>query len=157
MFINILTSMITLHAEGSENRSSDSRSLISLYKMGSSILKSNASLTAKLKARGLTWEDAETTMYSMLEDKSSYGTEGHEDQTNDLRLDIEMPELQNPITLRGDIKRDGEVNIADVVMLMNIILDKSLSNSYNMEEADIDGNGVINITDAISLLNIILG
>ena len=157
MFINILTSMITLHAEGSENRSSDSRSLISLYKMGSSILKSNASLTAKLKARGLTWEDAETTMYSMLEDKSSYGIEGHEDQTNDLRLDIEMPDLQNPITLRGDINRDGEINIVDVVILVNIILDKSLSYGYNMEEADLDGNGVINITDAISLLNIILG
>ncbi|MBQ4211191.1 MAG: dockerin type I repeat-containing protein, partial [Prevotella sp.] len=152
-----LTTMIVLHAEGNENRSVDAKSLINLYKAGSSILKSNASLTAKLSARGLTWEDAEATMYSILEDKSSYGVEGREDQTNDLRLTITMPDLQNPITLRGDINRDGEINIVDVVILVNIILDKSLSYGYNMEEADLDGNGVINITDAISLLNIILG
>ena len=158
MFVNILTAMITLHAEGSENRSSDARSLISLYKMGSSVLKNNASLTAKLKARGLTWEDAEATMYSMLEDKSSYGVEGREDQTNDLRLDIEMPDMQNPIsTLRGDINRDGVVNIVDVVALVNIVLDLPLSYNYDMEAADLDGNGVINITDAINLLNIIMG
>ena len=157
MFVNVLVSMITLHAEGTENKSSEARSLIRLYDLGSSVLKNNASLTAKLSARGLTWEDAEATMYSILEDKSSYGVEGREDQTNDLRLTITMPDLQNPITLRGDINRDGEINIVDVVILVNIILDKSLSYGYNMEEADLDGNGVINITDAISLLNIILG
>ena len=99
MFGNILTAMITLHAEGNENESSDSRSLISLYEMGSSTLKSNASIIAKLNTRGLTLEDAEAMMYSMLEDKSSYGVEGRENQTNDLRLDIEMPDLQNPISI----------------------------------------------------------
>ena len=99
MFANILSAMITLHAEGNENESSDSRSLISLYEMGSSTLKSNASIIAKLNTRGLTLEDAEAMMYSMLEDKSSYGVEGRENQTNDLRLDIEMPDLQNPISI----------------------------------------------------------
>lgn len=99
MFGNILTAMITLHAEGNENESSDSRSLISLYEMGSSTLKSNASIIAKLNTRGLTLEDAEAMMYSMLEDKSSYGVEGRENQTNDLRLDIEMPDQQNPISI----------------------------------------------------------
>ena len=158
LFVNILTSMIIVHAEGNENRSIDAKSLINLYEFGSSTLKSNASITAKLKARGLTWEDAETTLYSMLKDISSYGIEGRENQTNDLQLTIKMPDVQNPIsTLRGDINRDGMVNIIDVVALVNIILDTPLPYNYDMEAADLDGNGVINITDAINLLSIIMG
>ena len=55
--------------------------------------------------------------------------------------------------LRGDVNRDGKVNVSDVTALVNMILGVI---SKDMESADIDGNGKINVSDVTALINIIL-
>lgn len=52
----------------------------------------------------------------------------------------------------GDVNEDGEVNIADVTMLVNVILGNA-----EAENADINADGTIDIADVTALVNIILG
>ena len=53
----------------------------------------------------------------------------------------------------GDINLDGEINIADVVLVIGIILD--VDNEYN-PIADLNEDGIINIVDVVQLVNVIL-
>ena len=68
-----------------------------------------------------------------------------------------MPDINNYSTeiIKGDVDRNGEVNIADAVALVNIILGKN--QDYDSDIADIDINGGININDTVLLLQMILG
>jgi len=59
-------------------------------------------------------------------------------------------ELSNHQTL-GDINEDGEINIQDIVLLVNLIL----SNEYN-DLADMNGDNTVNVIDVVQLVNIIL-
>ena len=52
----------------------------------------------------------------------------------------------------GDVNEDGEVNIADVTMLVNVILGNA-----EAENADVNTDGTIDIADVTALVNIILG
>lgn len=52
----------------------------------------------------------------------------------------------------GDVNEDGEVNIADVTKLVNVILGNA-----EAENADINADGTIDIADVTALVNIILG
>ena len=54
---------------------------------------------------------------------------------------------------RGDVNGDGEVTIADVTALVNIILGKAASKAV----ADVNGDGDVTIADVTALVNIILG
>ncbi len=56
--------------------------------------------------------------------------------------------------LKGDVNRDGKVNVTDVTTLINMILGVVPKDE---EVADISGDGKINVTDVTSLINIILG
>ena len=56
----------------------------------------------------------------------------------------------------GDVNNDGDLNVQDVVLILNIAL-----NSDNYEEcqiftSDLNGDGQINVQDIILLVNIIL-
>ena len=64
----------------------------------------------------------------------------------------------NPDTdwLLGDVDGNGEVNVTDVNILVNIILGKDNAASYD-GRADVDGNGNVDITDVNEVVNIILG
>lgn len=55
--------------------------------------------------------------------------------------------------LRGDVNGDGEVNIADVNSVINIIL----GGGGNSEAADVNGDHEVNIADVNAVINIILG
>ena len=57
--------------------------------------------------------------------------------------------------LLGDVNGDGLINIADVVCLINYIL-QIKNNIFILNAADLNGDGVINITDATLLTNMIL-
>ncbi|MBQ8051824.1 MAG: endonuclease [Bacteroidaceae bacterium] len=59
-------------------------------------------------------------------------------------------------TLPGDVNRDGEVTIADVTALVNIILGKDTA-GYDLEAADVNEDGERTIADVTALVNIILG
>ncbi|MBR5685491.1 MAG: endonuclease [Muribaculaceae bacterium] len=59
------------------------------------------------------------------------------------------------VDLRGDVNGDGEVNIADVNALLNIILGGE-ADAATMVRADINEDGEINIADVNAVIDIIL-
>ena len=60
-----------------------------------------------------------------------------------------------PAFVRGDVNGDGQVTIADVTALVNIILGKSEAPASGV--ADVNTDGSITIADVTALVNIILG
>ena len=72
-----------------------------------------------------------------------------------------LPELYEEMALKGDVNRDGEVTIADVTALVNILLGKATeendSDRYDFEAADVNGNGERTVADVTALVNILLG
>lgn len=76
-------------------------------------------------------------------------------------MSFTMPDSNVTITVtwklagvKGDVNRDGNVDISDVVALVNIILNSS---SDHQAEADLNNDGNIDISDVVALVNIILG
>jgi acyl-homoserine-lactone acylase len=65
---------------------------------------------------------------------------------------IEIHNYTPPNNDFGDVNQDGEVNILDVVITVDLIL----INEFN-SSADLNGDGVINVIDIIQIVNIILG
>ena len=63
-------------------------------------------------------------------------------------------EINEETMLRGDVNRDGKVNVSDVTTLINMILDVI---EKDMESADVNVDGKINVSDVTALINIILG
>ena len=60
--------------------------------------------------------------------------------------------------LKGDVVLDGILNIADLVRLINIILDRPPeATEYEIEAADYNSDGSINILDIVAIINVILG
>ena len=51
----------------------------------------------------------------------------------------------------GDINEDGEINIQDVILLINLIL----NNEYD-DLADLNSDGIANVLDVVQIVNIIL-
>lgn len=72
-------------------------------------------------------------------------------------------ELVLPIesTKIGDVNRDGEITIADVTALVNIILGKATEennpDNYDFKAANVNDDDDITIADVTALVNIILG
>ena len=64
--------------------------------------------------------------------------------------------LYGPSWLKGDVNGDGEVNIADINALIDIILGGS-SDAEQKIRADVNEDGEINIADINALIDIILG
>ena len=58
--------------------------------------------------------------------------------------------------LKGDVNGDGEVNIADINALINIILG-NVADAETMLRADVNEDGEINVGDINALVDIILG
>ena len=57
----------------------------------------------------------------------------------------------NDAVLVGDLNYDGEINIIDVILIVNIILGHEFDSL-----ADLNEDGTINIADIILLVNVIL-
>lgn len=67
-------------------------------------------------------------------------------------------EVDNTLIL-GDVNKDGQISIADVTALVNIILGKDNTSPYIYDHvaADVNQDGSISIADVTALVNIILG
>ena len=59
----------------------------------------------------------------------------------------------NAASIKGDVNNDGEVNIADVNAVINVILGGGGSNT----SGDVNADGEINIADVNAIIDIILG
>ena len=57
---------------------------------------------------------------------------------------------------KGDVNGDGEVDVTDINILLNIILGKDSASNYG-GRADVDGNGDVDVSDANQMTNIMLG
>ncbi len=57
--------------------------------------------------------------------------------------------------LRGDVNDDGEINIADINAIIDIILDGNVNDDI-LERADVNSDGEVNIADINALIDIIL-
>ena len=64
--------------------------------------------------------------------------------------------LKKPVQL-GDVNNDGEITIADVTALVNIVLGKDAEGAYNHSAADVNQDNDITIADVTALVNRLLG
>jgi len=71
---------------------------------------------------------------------------------DDVTLYYQGPEV--PDVIMGDVNGDGEVNIADVTMLIDYLLNSETS--INVEAADVKADGEVNIADVTSLIDMLL-
>jgi hypothetical protein len=55
---------------------------------------------------------------------------------------------------KGDVNGDGEVNIADVNAVIDVIL--AGGNEYTATLADVNGDGEVNIADVNALIDLII-
>ena len=75
----------------------------------------------------------------------------------DENIFIEMPEPPEPPQfLKGDVNGDGEVNIADINALIDIILG-GYADEATLKRADVNEDAEINLADINALIDIILG
>ena len=65
----------------------------------------------------------------------------------------QIVEMEPETGLTGDVNHDGEVNIADV----NAVVDIILGGNGDFHAADVNGDGEINIADLNAILHIIMG
>ncbi len=65
---------------------------------------------------------------------------------------------EKPAFLLGDVNGDGDVNVADVTALVNIVNNVQIENGqWIMDAADVDGSGKVTSDDVPALVNLILG
>ncbi|MBQ4139240.1 MAG: dockerin type I repeat-containing protein, partial [Muribaculaceae bacterium] len=82
----------------------------------------------------------------------SGGTQGNEVHLDNVFL-YKDSTLQ-PSLQKGDVNRDGSVNVSDVTALINMILG---SIQKDEEVADVNEDTQVNVSDVTALINIILG
>ena len=107
--INDAANAVIIHAEGNEDNAIISgKSATQYYKSVIDNIKDidsrwyiNGRIEKVIKEQGLTWNDAYNIMYSLMDDKSHYGT-NRENKTDDRTLIISMPDLTEGLKLAGD-------------------------------------------------------
>ena len=61
------------------------------------------------------------------------------------------------IGIKGDLNKDDEKDVRDVIILVNIILERIDPTPYQLWAADVNEDGAMNVIDVIKLVRIILG
>lgn len=56
--------------------------------------------------------------------------------------------------LRGDLNRDGRIDLTDVLLALRIQMNLTPSSNYYLETGDINGNKVIDLTDVLYILRV---
>ena len=73
--------------------------------------------------------------------------------------DLYETETEDCITIEnqlGDINYDGQFNVLDAVMVVQLVLEYSMPNEYEQWAADINADGTINVQDIVLVIDIIL-
>ena len=83
--------------------------------------------------------------------QAHYTVDGVTTSSNIVYLEV----YPKPITLLGDVNCDGNVNIADVTMLISYVLG-SRPNPFNKFNADVTEDNTLNIADVTRLISMIL-
>ncbi|MBR1881782.1 MAG: chitobiase/beta-hexosaminidase C-terminal domain-containing protein [Muribaculaceae bacterium] len=69
---------------------------------------------------------------------------------------VEVTKVGGEEPLKGDVNGDGEVDVNDVNILINIVLGKDDASKYE-GRANVDGAGDVDVTDVNTLINLVLG
>ena len=77
--------------------------------------------------------------------------EGISNLSNSDCASIEMP------LVMGDMNNDGNVNVTDIIIEINIITTVIEATDYHWAVGDLNNDGAINVLDIVSIVNIILG
>lgn len=93
-------------------------------------------------------QSAGLAIFAMPTDDNSYTTPAPADQA--ITVAGDTPGVQ------GDVTGDGQVDIADVNAIINIMLQKNPASDYP-GDADVSGDGNIDIADVNAVINIMLG
>ena len=110
------------------------------------------------------WETNEPTLYPLsnipvVDGNLKFSLKANKAGANWFTINVNKLTYVGPLpSLRytiGDVNEDGDVTIADVTSLVNIILGKQ--SDYRMEISDVNEDGGVTIADVTSLVNIILG
>ena len=72
-----------------------------------------------------------------------------------LQIVLDENAEEGPTSIRGDVNRDGNININDVTTLINYILSQDATD-IDLTAADCDPDGIINIGDVTKLINYLL-
>ena len=107
--INDAVNAAVIHAEGNENNAKVGKnsatdyykSLVDKIKKIDGNFMVGGKIGDMLKEQGLTWNDVENVIHSVMDDKSHYGT-NRENKTDDRTLSISMPDLTEGLKLAGD-------------------------------------------------------
>ena len=64
--------------------------------------------------------------------------------------------IVNEDGIPGDLNQDGQVNVQDIILCVNIIISGIEPGGYQLWAGDLNADGIINILDVIAIINIIL-
>lgn len=97
--------------------------------------------------------------YSILSgDSDCIGVSGNDVVTSEFTGGGSQSFVLEPVQLKelpGDVNADGDVNVADLVMLQSYLLGKTRTLTDN-SAADLNGNGIIDVFDNVRLRKILL-
>lgn len=136
---------------------------VKLCKEGSTTAVATKSFTPNVEAKGIQTERLEfdgltyNQPYTITLTSGSYTVQIGEMTTSQPRTFYvyKVTPVEHKVVL-GDVNLDGEVTIADVTALVNIILGKDLDNKVSLDNADANRDGDISIADVTAIVNIIL-
>ena len=61
-----------------------------------------------------------------------------------------------PKNILGDVNRDGELNIHDIIVLVQHIVGGTQLTGTSLQNADYDGDGFVNVLDLLKMIETIL-
>ena len=69
-------------------------------------------------------------------------------------MDEQLDFVPDPVVIPGDVNGDGEVNIADI----NVVIDFIMGNRRDdmLQGVDVNGDGEVNVADVNVIITIIL-
>ena len=72
---------------------------------------------------------------------------------------IDLPAIDSGMTdyMMGDVNKDGQVDILDLVQIANHILGSNLLTGESLQLADYNGDGNVNVNDMVQITNVVLG
>lgn len=122
---------------------------VELYKDGTKVGDATAGTDGKY-----TISNVSTGTYTVKAKSSDGSLNGSADVTvkadSILNADVTLQKWQ-----KGDVNKDGEINVTDIVALINHV--NGTASLTGIDHCDLDGNSQINVTDVVILINHVNG
>lgn len=122
---------------------------VELYKDGTKVADATAGTDGKY-----TISNVSTGTYTLKAKSSDGSLNGSAEITvkadSILNADVTLQKWQ-----KGDVNKDGEINVTDIVALINHV--NGTASLTGIDHCDLDGNSQINVTDVVILINHVNG